>query len=255
MELRYAGDTDAAAELTNQRDVTESPCGAMFNRVKAWHADQGLILNFPSGVSVAVGKQPNDELVREIFLPRWPEGASAADKESVTFLLENALQSGKEPREAVSMHDSLETVHPRGRRIGSLTTGLQQKMLLMECKTLKRISCAVLAAALCVPLAGCDYLRHDVTLAGVWDTEAATILTSQEDVTAQACEGADACVEAFSSDQADAFKFSSKEDADAARIEGDVQIRDIFIIRWKQDIPSEDKEYVEYMLRNSGTSE
>ncbi|MBS3180552.1 MULTISPECIES: hypothetical protein [unclassified Pseudoclavibacter] len=125
----------------------------------------------------------------------------------------------------------------------------------MKHQALKWMSCAVLLVVPGVLLTACDYLRDDVTLAGVWDTEAATILTSQEDVTAQACEGAGACVEAFSSDQADAFKFSSKEDADAARIEDDVQIRDIFIIRWKQDIPSEDKEYVEYMLRNAGTSE
>ncbi|PPF43119.1 hypothetical protein C5B85_14270 [Pseudoclavibacter sp. AY1F1] len=125
----------------------------------------------------------------------------------------------------------------------------------MERKKSKAISFAVLAAVLSTLLAGCDYLRDDVTLAGVWDTEAPTILTSQEDATAQACQGENACVEALSSDQADVFKFSSKEDADATRLESDVQIRDIFIIRWKQDIPAEDKEYIEYMLRNSGNSE
>lgn len=116
-------------------------------------------------------------------------------------------------------------------------------------------ACAVLLVAPATLLTGCDYLRDDVTLAGVWDTEAPTILTSQEDVTAQACKGEGACIEALRSDQADVFKFSSKEDADAARLADDVQIRDIFIIRWKQDIPAQDKEYIEYMLRNSGNSE
>lgn len=125
----------------------------------------------------------------------------------------------------------------------------------MKHQVSKRTSCVALAVALCTLLTGCDYLRDDVTLAGVWDTEAPTILTSQEDVTAQVCEGKNACVEALRSDQADVFKFSSKADADAARLESDVQIRDIFIIRWKQDIPAQDKEHIEYMLRNSGNSD
>lgn len=125
----------------------------------------------------------------------------------------------------------------------------------MKHKTSTLVACAILLVLPGILLTGCDYLRDDVTLAGVWDTEAPTILTSQEDVTAQVCEGENACVEALRSDQADVFKFSSKADADAARLESDVQIRDIFIIRWKQDIPAQDKEYIEYMLRNSGNSD
>ncbi|GAB3286991.1 hypothetical protein GCM10027427_01530 [Pseudoclavibacter terrae] len=101
IELRYVWDTEAAEELTNQRDVTETVCGAMVDCVEALQADQGLFLKFPSEDSAAAAKQPDDELVRGIFLLRWSEGVPVEDKEFVTFVLENALQSGKEDPEAI----------------------------------------------------------------------------------------------------------------------------------------------------------
>lgn len=120
--------------------------------------------------------------------------------------------------------------------------------------TVKRWSLAAVLIATAMLLTGC-HTAHDVELRYVWDTEAAEELTNQRDVTETVCGAQFDCVEAWQADQGLFLKFASKQDADAARIEDDVQIRDIFIIRWKQDIPSEDKEYVEYMLRNAGTSE
>lgn len=109
VELRYVWDTEAAEELTTQRDVTETACGAMFDCVEALQADQGLFLKFPSEDSAAAAKQPNDEIVRGIFLMRWSENVPVEDREFVTFVLENALQSGKENPEALSMRSTLES--------------------------------------------------------------------------------------------------------------------------------------------------
>lgn len=113
VELRFVWDTEAAEELTNQKDVTGTVCGAMFDCVEALQADQGLFLKFPSEDAAAAAKQPNDELVRGIFLMRWSEGVPVEDKEFVTFVLENALQSGKE------IPDALGTPNPLGSDLGT----------------------------------------------------------------------------------------------------------------------------------------
>lgn len=100
-----------------------------------------------------------------------------------------------------------------------------------------------------------DLSRHNVTLTGLWDDPmGAAILTSQKDVSAAVCGNVSTCVSSLSSDQAQVFKFRSEEDADSERREGDVQIREIFIVRWTADVPQEDREYVEYMLLSAGNS-
>lgn len=79
----------------------------MLGCVEALQADQGLFLKFQSEDSAAAAKQQNDEIVRGIFLLRWSEGVPVEDKEFVTFVLENALKSGNEDPEALSMQGAL----------------------------------------------------------------------------------------------------------------------------------------------------
>ncbi|PPG38735.1 hypothetical protein [Pseudoclavibacter sp. RFBA6] len=94
-------------------------------------------------------------------------------------------------------------------------------------------------------------LRHEVTLAGVWDTEAPTILTSQRDVTSEVCGVTSTCVEASKSDQAEVFRYASGRDASKEKIETDIQVREIFIIHWTADVSAEDKSFVQDLLESS----
>lgn len=103
-------------------------------------------------------------------------------------------------------------------------------------------------------LTGCDRLRHDVTLEWVWDEEADHVLTNQTNATDELCGVTSECVEAFSSDQAIALKFANESDASAEFEAGDERVRGIFIIRWIADLSDDDKEYVVWLLENSGKS-
>ncbi|MGO2751196.1 MAG: hypothetical protein ACTIA6_14180 [Pseudoclavibacter sp.] len=110
----------------------------------------------------------------------------------------------------------------------------------------------MLALSAVCALTACDPLRHEVTLAGVWDAEAPTILTSQRDVTSEVCGVISTCVEALKSDQAEVFKFASARDASEEMTGTDIQVRGIFIIRWTADVPAKDKQFIQDLLESSG---
>lgn len=128
-----------------------------------------------------------------------------------------------------------------------------------ETRIARLLVCVALVFSVPAALTACsidirDLGRHDVTLTQIWDTEAATILTSQKDVSSTVCGEVSRCVDSLSSDQAQIFKFRTSEDAEAELREGDVQIREIFIVRWTAEVPQQDREYVEYMLLSAGNS-
>lgn len=129
----------------------------------------------------------------------------------------------------------------------------------MKSRLVRSSSFVVLVAGGLFALTACsvdirDLGRHDVTLTQVWDTEAATILTSQKDVSSTVCGEVSRCVDSLSSDQAQVFKFRTRDDAESELREGDVQIREIFIVRWTEEVPQQDREYAEYMLLTAGNS-
>ncbi|CAG7844940.1 hypothetical protein USB125703_01193 [Pseudoclavibacter triregionum] len=117
---------------------------------------------------------------------------------------------------------------------------------------MKTVAVCVLAIAVSGALTACDRLRDDVTLAHVWDTEAASQLTSQRDVTSELCGISSACVEALAADQGLFLKFGSPEDAEAELLPGDVRVREIFIMRWNEGVPEDDRAHAQMLLETAG---
>lgn len=119
-------------------------------------------------------------------------------------------------------------------------------------RSLRRATLSVFAATSVVLLiAGCDYLKHDVQLASVWDGEAANALTSQEDVSHEICQVTSKCFQALRSDQAMVLKFGNDADAAAETQPGDSVISGIFVIHWTAEVSQEDKKYVEDVLEEA----
>lgn len=112
---------------------------------------------------------------------------------------------------------------------------------------------AALAFAVSMSLAGC-ITANDVTLAGVWDTEAADKLTNQRDVTSEICGVVSNCLEAVEADQGMFFKFESASAVQAEVQPGDDVMRDVFVLRWNEGVPHNDREYVKWVLDNAGQS-
>lgn len=116
---------------------------------------------------------------------------------------------------------------------------------------MRRLLALGLAVAAAVTLTSCDRLRGNVHLVDVWDTEAASQLTSQRDVTSEVCGISSACVEALAADQGLFLKFGSPEDAEAELLPDDVRVREIFIMRWNAGVPEDDRAHAQMLLETA----